>query len=432
MPRVAKVLTVKEVKKLNERGKHNVGGVNGLRLQVTKAGNKSWILRTNVHGKTREIGLGGYSTISLKKARENATILIEQIKSGIDPIEERRKTVLEKRLADASMKTFSECKDAYIALREPQWSNPKSSQQWHNTLNTYAIPILGKLPVSAIETSHIVKVLEPIWTKIPDTATKLRGRIEMILNYATTSGYRSADNPARYKGHLDNILPSPSKLIGNKHHPALDYRDINRFFKHLNQSEAESARALEFQILTACRSGEVRKATWNEIELSHNKWIIPAERMKTKKQHEVPLSSQTIALLKSLPNYTKQTGLIFPGSKGRPMSDVTLSKLVKRLNDKVQKADEAGFIDNNANNRIVTPHGFRSTFREWAGEQSNFPSEVIEHALAHKIKDKAEAAYQRGTLMPKRIKLMQTWSDYCNKLNSKASITPIHKKSNNE
>lgn len=413
MPRVAKVLTDLQVKSINSPGKHNVGGVPGLRLQVTKAGTKSWVLRTRVFGKVREIGLGSYPAISLKKSRENATTMYEQINSGIDPVEERQKRILEMQLAKASTKTFAQCKEAYIALREPQWSNPKSSQQWHSTLDVYAMPILGKLSVSTIETHHIQQVLEPIWAKKTDTASKLRGRIEMILSYAITSGYRTKDNPARYKGHLDNILPSPTKLIGNKHHPALDYHDINHFMEYLKKSEATSAKVLELLILTAARSGEIRNATWSEIDWNHNKWIIPVERMKANKQHEVPLSNQSIKLLKSLPNYTAKSGLIFPGTKDRPMSDMTISKLVKRIHEQALKADDPGFIDKHADNKIVTPHGFRSTFRDWAGEQSNFPSEVIEHALAHKIKDKAEAAYQRGTLMPKRVKLMQCWSNYC-------------------
>jgi len=412
MPRVAKALTNFQVKSLNKPGKHNVGVVPGLRLQIAKAGSKSWILRTNVHGKTREIGLGGYPTISLKKARDNAVTLIEQIRSGIDPIEQRKQVALEKELAKAKIKTFAECKEAFIANKEPEWANPKSSQQWHSTLDRYAMFILGKLPVSVIETHHIQSVLEPIWSKIPDTATKLRGRIEMILNYATTSGYRSGENPARYKGHLDNILPSPTKLIGNNHHPALDYHDINRFMEHLKNVQTTSAKALELLILTAARSGEIRNTTWDEIDLNHNKWTIPAERMKTNKQHEVPLSKQAISLLKSLDGYTSQQGLLFPGAKGKVMSDMTLSKLVKSIHKQTLDADEPGFIDKHADNKVVTPHGFRSTFRDWAGEQSNFSSEVIEHALAHKIKDKAEAAYQRGTLMPKRIKLMQLWSQY--------------------
>lgn len=412
MPKIAPPLTDIAVRNLKRPGLHSVGGVTGLKLQITKTMARSWILRATVAGKVCDIGLGSYPTIPLKAARELAKQKQLLIQQGLDPIAEKRRVRDQVALERASRKTFDECAESCIRSLEREWTNQKSAQQWRNTLETYARPIIGKLPVSSIQTEHILSVLEPIWSVKPETASRVRGRIEKVLAFATTRGYRTGDNPARYKGHLDTTLPQVSKLKGNHHHPALDYHEIGNFMAELRQVKGMASKAVEFAILTSSRSGEVRGAKLCEIDLNKNQWIIPAERMKAKKQHIIPLSKQARALLKATPR-TPGSDFIFPGARGGAMSDMSLSKLIKGLHKRSVEQGGPSFTDKFSNNRIVTPHGFRSTFRDWAGEQSPFPREVIEHALAHQLKDKAEAAYQRKTSIPKRILLMQTWADFC-------------------
>jgi integrase len=355
-----------------------------------------------------------------------------EIQQGLDPVEERQRKRDEKSAAHAARKTFDECAADYIASKEKGWTNPKSAPQWTNSLNTYASPLIGKLAVSDITTAHITQILTPIWNTKTETASRVRGRIESVLAYATTSGFRQGDNPARLKGHLDMLLPSASSLKGNKHHPALAYADIGRFMIDLRTIKSVAARALEFSIVTAARSGEVRGAKWNEIDLHAAQWTIPADRMKANKQHVVPLSKQAVRLLQALQK--ESTGeYVFLGQRATTLSDMTIAKVVKSLHKKAVERGEEGYIDRHMDNRVATPHGFRSAFRDWAGESSSFPREVIEHALAHQLKDKAEAAYQRGTSLPKRIKLMQAWADFCNKVVArKTQVIPIsHKVSGN-
>ncbi len=417
MPKIiTKQLSNFEVQGLLEQpGLHSVGGVTGLKLQVAKSLEaKSWILRATVAGKVSDIGLGGYPTISLKAARGLAKEIHVQIQKGINPIEERKHVKEQLILDRISKKTFNECMELCIKSIENEWTNPKTPKQWNSSLNTYACPIIGNLPVSSVTTEHILQILDPIWTVKPETASRVRSRIEKILAYATTRGYRSGDNPARFRGHLDTTLSSVNKLKGNNHHPALDYNEIGSFMKELHHVKGLAAKALELAILTATRSGEARGAKWDEFDLNKKQWTIPAGRMKAKKQHIVPLSNHVMNLLNNLPK-KHDSDYLFTGIRGGAMSDMSLSKIVKNMHKRAVKQGNSGFIDKDANNRIVTPHGFRSTFRDWAGEQSSFSREVIEHALAHQLKDKAEAAYQRKTSIPKRIKLMQTWSDYCDK-----------------
>lgn len=414
MPKLIAPLSELSVRKLKAIGVHSVGGVTGLKLQISKSGSKSWILRTTIAKKVCDIGLGGYPTISLKVARELAKEKHEQIQQGIDPISEKRSKKDLLAIKRANRKTFAECMDICLKLNAPKWKSPKSYKQWVSSLNTYVIPKIGSLPVSSIDTKHVLSVLEPIWTERPETASRLRGRIEKILAIATTTGYRQGDNPATLKGHLDSLLPETNKIKKNKHLPALSYHEIGAFFQDLRQSKGNAARALEFAILTAARSGEVRGAKWDEINLKEKLWTIPAERMKANKQHVVPLSNQAIQILMKMDNSTER---VFPGTRAAQMSDMTLSKLTKDLHKRSLQKGNLGYIDKHSDNRVVTPHGFRSTFRDWAGEQSPFSREVIEHALAHQLSDKAEAAYQRKTSVPKRTKLMQAWADYCD-LNS--------------
>lgn len=422
MARKSKELSALEVGRICETGYHHVGGVAGLVMQVTKTGTKSWLLRVLVGGKRREIGLGGYPDVTLAGAREKARELREKIQNGIDPVAERQAARNALAAAVASALTFQQAAEKYIAANETGWKNEKHRKQWSSTLETYAYPKIGKLPVSAIETAHIVSIIEPLWSDRTETASRLRGRIENVLDWAAVRGYRKRENPARWKGHLDQILPARNKVQKVVHHAALDYRAVNSFITTLRQVEGMGARALEFAILTAARSGEVRGATWNEIDREARLWIVPAGRMKAEKEHSIPLSDEALALIDNLPRMAG-CNLIFPNATNGVLSDMTLTGVIRRMDETNEKAGGAGWKDRAG--KIITAHGFRSTFRDWAGETTAFPREVIEHALAHQLKDKAEAAYQRGTLLDKRRRLMAEWARFCTTLSTKAGVTPI-------
>lgn len=410
MPRKIKELSALEVGRLTAKGYHHVGGVAGLVLQVSKSGAKSWLMRVMVGGKRREIGLGGFPDVTLAGAKESARAIREKIKSGIDPVAEKATARNALAATIASALTFERAAERYIEANESGWKNSKHAAQWTATLKTYAYPIIGKIQVMAIDTSHIVSILEPIWTTKTETASRLRGRIEAVLDWAKVRGYRKGENPARWKGHLDHILPARTKVQKVKHHPALPYREIGAFMTALKAQEGMGARALEFAILCASRSGEVRGATWSEIDLNTNVWTIPPERMKAEKEHRVPLSPEAISLLDTLPRMAG-TDLVFPNSKNDVLSDMTLTAVIRRMDDASTIAGGNGWRENGV--KVITAHGFRSTFRDWAGETTAYPREVIEHAIAHQLKDKAEAAYARGTLFDKRARLMADWSKYC-------------------
>lgn len=292
---------------------------------------------------------------------------------------------------------FDACAAAYIEAHRSEWKNPKHVQQWENTLSTYAYPVLGGLPVSSIDEALVLKVLMPIWKEKTETATRLRGRIESVLDWATFNKFRQGENPARWKGHLEHSLAKPSKVTKVEHHPALAYDQASKFMQQLRQCDGFGARALEFLVLTACRSGEVRGAKWQEMDIQEKLWFIPADRMKMKRDHRVPLSEAAIKVLVKLPRLDG-CDFVFPGAKeSKPMSDMTLSAVLKRM-----KRED------------ITVHGFRSTFRDWAAEQTAYPNEVAEMALAHVVSNKVEAAYRRGDLLDKRIKMMTDWSDFLN------------------
>jgi integrase len=361
-----------------------------LYLQVTRARGadstlrRSWTFRYEIDGRRREMGLGPLHTIGLSEARDRARTLRQQLLDGIDPLTARRAG----RQVAAKAVTFKQCATAYIAAYRPGWRNSKHAGQWVTSLATYAEPIIGAVPVNDIDTALVLKVLEPIWTKTPETASRVRGRIEAVLNWAKARGYREGENPARWRGHIDHLLPKKSKLRKVKHHDALPYTEVPGFMRTLRQQDGAAAKALEFLIYTAARSGEIVGATWDEINTIDKIWTVPGSRMKGGREHRVPLSSAAIALLKALPRN---------GDRVFACGKTTLRGVTRKMQ-----------VD-------AVPHGFRSSFRTWAAERSNFPREVVEAALAHAIADKTEAAYQRGDLFEKRHRLMQAWADFCGK-----------------
>lgn len=395
MPKKAKELTALEVSRLAAPGLHAVGGVAGLALQVKDSGARSWSLRVMVGRARREIGLGGFPSVTLAQAREKARRMRDGIEQGADPVDERRSARSALVAAQARALTFKDAAEAFIAAHEAGWKNAKHGQQWRNTLETYAYPVMGSLMVRDVAMPHVLTVLEPIWRGKTETASRLRGRIEKVLDWAKGRGYRTGDNPAAWKGNLDAQLAAPRKVATVEHHPALPATEMHAFMLKLREVGGMGARALEFAILTAARSGEVRGALWSEIDLSTKVWVIPAGRMKASKEHRVALSAAAVRLLKALPQI--EGGHVFPSSKEGPLSDATLAAVLRRMDIPPDKA---------------VPHGFRSTFRDWAGEHTSHPREVIEHALAHRLKDKAEAAYARGDLMEKRRRLMEDWAAF--------------------
>lgn len=413
MAKIAKELSALEVGRLTAPGLVFVGGVPGLALQITATGAKSWTLRATIGGKRRDLGLGGYPGVTLSGAREAARKAREKIREGIDPIEERQAARRALVASRAAAKTFEECARSYIEAHEAGWRNTKHAQQWTNTLKTYVYPHCGSMLVSEVELPHILKILEPIWKTKTETATRVRNRVELVLDWATARGYRTGLNPARWRGHLDKLLPKPERIAKTTHHAALPYAEIGAFMKTVRASDGIGARALELAILTATRSGEVRGAKWDEFDMKARVWTIPGERMKAGREHRVPLSPACIDLLTSLPRF-KDCDFVFTANGKKPLSDMTLTALLRRQN-----------VD-------ATVHGFRSTFRQWAGEQTNFPREVCEHALAHQLPDKVEAAYQRGDLFAKREKLMAAWTEYCAKESTTAEVVPIRKATRGE
>lgn len=389
----AKEMGALEVSRIARRGMNFVGGVSGLGLYVNGHGSRSWIFRARVAGKRRDMGLGGFPDVTLAQAREMARDARAKLRIGIDPIEERRTARNALIAARATAVSFSKAATLYVEAQEATWRNAKHRQQWTNTLKTYADPHIGSMPVRDIEVGHVMTALQPIWTTKTETAARVRGRIESVLDWATARGYRTGPNPARWKGHLDKLLAAPGKLKKVDHHRALPYAKAPDFMAQLRQQEGLGARALELVVLTAARSGEVRGATWNEFDLDQAMWVIPAERMKAKREHRVALSTQAVALLRQMEKI-RMTEYVFPGARKKMISDMTLTAVLRRLE-----------LD-------AVPHGFRSTFRDWAAEQTEFPREVAEMALAHTVGSAVERSYMRTDLFEKRSQLMQVWADY--------------------
>jgi integrase len=353
-------------------------------------------------------------SVSLSDARQKAREIIAGLKdpsNPVDPVLQRRNVIAAQKLLLANQMTFKQCAEALIEIKSQEWRNKKSELQWSSTLVAHAYPHFGDLPVADITTAMVVKCLNPIWLKTNETARRLQGRISAVLDWASAHDFRKGENPARWKGHLDKLLADPSKVQKTKHFPALPYTEVGSFMKLLRQCDGTGARALEFTILTAARSGEVRGAEWSEFDLQKAVWVIPAQRMKAAKEHRVPLSNDAVALLESL-TVIKDCSYVFPGPRsGTLMSDMTLLAVLRRLNRK-----------------DITVHGFRSTFRDWAAECTSFSRDVAEMALAHSISNAVEAAYRRGDLFLKRQQLMTSWSNYCNKTldSTKSNIVNLH------
>lgn len=411
MARKTNRLTAVEVTKLEKPGYYCDGG--GLYLQVSKSGSKSWIMRYTMAGKPCEMGLGSFQTFTLAEARKRATAQRKLLTDGINPLETKRSDQLTRRMAEASIITFDKAATAYIDSNSPAWRNAKHGDQWRNTIATYASPVIGKLPVSKIDTAHVLRILTPIWLEKTETAVRLRGRIEKILDWAKAQGYRSGDNPAAWRGHLDaGLLPAPSKVADAGHHAALPWSEIGAFMAALRAMQGSGARAMEVIILTATRTSEVINSKWSEIDLDAKLWTIPKERMKSFKEHRVPLSDAVMSVLMAVKAESGGGEYIFSGRKvGTPLTNMACLQTLRRMD----RGD-------------LTVHGFRSTFRDWVSETTAYPRDVAEMALAHTIEDKSEAAYRRGDLIEKRRALMADWAVHCGTVLTPADVVPIRAK----
>lgn len=392
MAKIAKELTAMAVSKLKGEGAYAVGGVPGLQLQILGA-SRAWVLRFVINDKRRRMGLGSYPAVSLAEARDRARLARSLIRSGIDPIDQRTSNKETIVAAAAKSLTFAKAAEKFIAAHEDSWSNAKHRLQWVSTIGTYANPIIGQLPVAAIEQRHILQILNPIWRSKTETASRLRGRIEQVLNWAKVQGLRDGPNPARWRDHLDLLLPAPEKVSPVKHLAAVPLAEAKLMWQLICGTGGMGAQALQLQILTAGRSGEARGARWSELDLEGAVWVIPKERMKAKREHRIPLPRQAVELLRKQPRIVGAE-LVFPSSRNTPLSDMTLTAVMRRLK------------------RTEVPHGWRSTFRDWVGDCTDYPSELAEIALAHSVGSKVEQAYRRGDMLEKRRPLMQEWADF--------------------
>jgi len=415
MARTIDRLSAIQAKKLSKPGWYLDG--DGLYLQVSPTGSKSWVFRYTSGGRERRQGLGALNTISLAAARKAALECRKLRSKGIDPLENKRELEREERLAKNNGITFKECSLAFIESNKAEWKNRKHETQWRNTLETYAYPTVGDIAVKDIDTDMVLGILEPIWATKTETATRVRQRIENVLDWAKARDFRTGENPARRRGHIDKLLPKPTKIRKVKHLEALPYSKMPAFYQWLRSKESLASIALSFTILTAARNGESRHAAHSEISLPDKKWVLPAERMKGGREHRVPLSSEAMTILGEAKPFSTEEYL-FPGQgrKSKVISDQALLKLAKEFEP------------------TLTVHGFRSTFRDWCAEQTNYPREVAEAALAHSTQDQTEAAYQRGDLFEKRARLMEAWARYCCTLRGSRSVAALsdHNLSNEE
>lgn len=399
MGRTKRALSAAEVRGLCLPGYHAVGGATGLYLSISKSGAKSWILRATVSGKRRDIGLGPFLDVTLAQARERARAARDQIWNGVDPVAQRKAAKAALAAEIAKHITFREAAQRCHQLKAPEFRNDKHSKQWINSLKQHAFPSIGHLLVSEIQMNDVLQMLEKIWYDKTETATRVRQRVESVLSWAAVSGFRSGDNPARWEGNLKEVLPKPSKVKTVEHFKALPWQQIGSFMEKLRARDGISARALEFLIFTGARSGEVRGMTWSEVDMSTATWTIPANRIKAGRQHKVPLSAPALKILKEIqPRPDSQ--YVFYAKRGGALSDMTLLAVLKRMDVP------------------AVPHGFRSTFKDWARNCTKFPDEVSELALAHVNNDATRAAYARDELLPQRTKLMASWAKYCTQVPS--------------
>jgi integrase len=407
-------LTALKVEKAKEPGMYCDGG--GLYLRVTPDGAKNWVLRYMLDRRPRWMGLGPLALYGLQEARAKALDARRKRHEGIDPIDARRAERAQQRLDAAKAVNFRQCAEAYINAHRAGWRNGKHAGQWGATLSTYAYAIIGALPVQAIDTGLVLKVLEPIWTAKPETAGRVRGRLESILDFAKVRGYRDGENPARWRGHLDKLLPARSKVRAVEHHAALPYAELPFFLAILREQEGIAARALEFLILMAARTGEVIGARWNEIDLLDKTWTLPAARMKAHREHRVPLSARALAILAEMQAARQgdaDDAFVFPGGKtAAPLSNMAFLMLLRRMG----RGD-------------LTAHGFRATFKTWASERTSFQSEIVEASLAHIIGGKVEQAYMRGDMFEKRRRLMDAWAKFCTTTAAQQAqnVTPLRR-----
>ncbi|MNS83027.1 Prophage CP4-57 integrase [compost metagenome] len=389
-------LTAKLLENLTDFGKYDDG--DGLRLVIRKSG-KAWVLRYQLAGKRKEIGLGPYPRYGLKEARSRADTHRALIREGIDPLLHRAEAQQQAEAARIAQEkslenTFRTCALDYIETHRPGWKNAKHAQQWTNTLTTYAFPVIGDSPVNSVDVEGVLNVLKPIWTKVPETARRVRNRLELVLDYAKAKDMRRGENPARWRGHLEKLLPSGKSLSKHRHHPAMPWQEVPTFMQQVRTLPGIGPRVLEFIILTAVRTSEALNARWEEFDLGTGGWTIPEERMKAGLVHRVPLTQQAVALLKSMQHPSR--AFVFEHHKrGQPASNMIGLMQMRRMGQ-----------------GHFTVHGFRSSFRDWCAECTSVPREVAEMALAHAIENRVEAAYRRGDLFNKRKELMQKWADY--------------------
>ncbi len=414
MPRQVRRLSALAVSRARKRGMYPDG--NGLYLQVTKPGVRSWVYRYMLNGTPRHMGLGPLDAVTLADARVKALDARRLRVAGVDPINARKDALTDARLEAARSITFRDAAERYMEAHKAGWRSAKHRDQWRTTLETYAYPVFGELPVQGVDVALVMKVLEPIWGTRTETASRVRGRIESVLDWAAARGYRLGENPARWRGHLQNLLPRRSRVRKVEHLPALPYGEVGAFMADLRRQQGTAASALEFLILTACRTGEVIGARWGEVNIGEALWTVPAERVKSGRQYRVPMSPATLTIINAMQEVRTTghgDGFVFPGGKrDRPLSDTALRAVLKRL----RRSD-------------VTVHGFRSSFRDWAAERTNYPREVAEMALGHTVGDRVEAAYRRGDLFEKRRKMMNAWADYCGTVHEagEAKVVPLWK-----
>ncbi|MFI0847267.1 tyrosine-type recombinase/integrase [Mesorhizobium sp. IMUNJ 23232] len=412
MPKIAKELNALAVRRLTEPGVHAVGGVSGLMLQITPTGARSWLLRTTIYDpqpRRCEIGLGSYPETSLEAARDHARKAKQEISDGGNPIYRKR---LRRQQARQRI-TFDAATEQYLASKLDEFRNEKHKAQWKSTLDTYAKPVLGSRIVGDIDVHDVERMLKPIWLTKTETATRVRQRYEAVIGYAIAKGFRNDANPARWKGNLDAIMPQATKVATKDNQPAIQLKDAATWFAALRNRDGVSARALEFLTLTAARSGEVRGMQWDEIDFDANLWTVPASRMKAKREHRVPLTVPAVAILKAIQEDATDTDspYVFAAARGGMLSDMSISAVMRRMHESSIEAGGKGWLDGKSK-RPAVPHGLRSTFRDWAGDHSEYPQEMAEMALSHTVGNKVEAAYRRSDMFEKRRAMMADWAGF--------------------